>query len=117
MANDGNGRWQGEWFAVPCNVGDTTLYYSIVVSSYYWFSMVVSNTRHAAQLHACSTIASLQCNFACLACPCYVPDSAQQIVDDVTSYKLSLFIEQTPLLHHLGTHAQRAHTVYVSISH
>lgn len=45
LANDGNGRWKGEWFAVPCNVGDTRLTYSIVVSSYYWFSMVVSNTR------------------------------------------------------------------------
>ena len=45
MANDGNGRWQGEWFAVPCNVGNTKFNYKIVVSSYYWFSMVISNTR------------------------------------------------------------------------
>lgn len=45
MANDGNGRWQGDWFAVPCHTGDTPMHYSIVVSSYYWFSMVVSNTR------------------------------------------------------------------------
>ena len=45
MANNGNGRWQGDWFAVPCNVGDSKLIYSVVVSSYYWFSMVVSNSR------------------------------------------------------------------------
>ena len=55
MANDGNGRWQGEWFAVPCHTGDTPMHYSIVVSSYYWFSMVISNTRYAARQHgACS---------------------------------------------------------------
>ena len=50
MANDGNGRWQGEWFAVPCHTGDTPMHYSIVVSSYYWFSMVISNSRYAAAI-------------------------------------------------------------------
>ena len=32
---------------MPCNVGSSSLVYSIVVSSYYWFSLVVSNTRCA----------------------------------------------------------------------
>ncbi|CAL8470266.1 g9808 [Coccomyxa elongata] len=41
----GDGRWKVEWYAVPCNVGDSNLRYDIVVSSYYWFSLVVSNTR------------------------------------------------------------------------
>ncbi len=43
----GDGRWKVEWYAVPCNVGDSNLRYDIVVSSYYWFSLVVSNTRCA----------------------------------------------------------------------
>ena len=30
---------------MPCNVGSSALVYSVVVSSYYWFSLVVSNTR------------------------------------------------------------------------
>ena len=42
---NGDGRWKVEWHAVPCNVGDSKLVYSIVVSTYYWFSLVVSNTR------------------------------------------------------------------------
>ena len=42
---NGDGRWKIEWHAVPCNVGDSKLKYSIVVSTYYWFSLVVSNTR------------------------------------------------------------------------
>ena len=44
---NGDGRWGVEWYAVPCPVGDSTMRYDIVVSSYYWFSMIVSNTRHA----------------------------------------------------------------------
>ena len=48
QATSGDGRWNIEWYAVPCNVGSSTLVYSIVVSSYYWFSLVVSNTRQAA---------------------------------------------------------------------
>ena len=39
----GDGRWKAEWYAVPCNVGDSKLNYKIVKSSPYWFSMVVSN--------------------------------------------------------------------------
>ena len=45
---NGDGRWGLEWYATPCPVGDSTMRYDIVVSSYYWFSMVVSNTRSAA---------------------------------------------------------------------
>lgn len=40
-----NGRWKIEWYAVPCPVGNSTFRYDIVVSSQYWFSMVISNTR------------------------------------------------------------------------
>lgn len=50
QATSGDGRWKVEWYAVPCNVGSTPLVYSIVVSSYYWFSMVVSNTRYTPLL-------------------------------------------------------------------
>ena len=42
---NGDGRWKVEWHAVPCEVGDSKMHYSIVVSTYYWFSLVVSNTR------------------------------------------------------------------------
>nr|QOL01074.1 putative extracellular protein CSOL_007b [Pseudococcomyxa simplex] len=45
MNAKGDGRWKVEWYAVPCNVADSSLRYDIVVSSYYWFSLVVSNTR------------------------------------------------------------------------
>ncbi|CAL5218467.1 g150 [Coccomyxa viridis] len=41
----GDGRWKIEWYAVPCPVGDTNIRYDIVVSSQYWFSLVISNTR------------------------------------------------------------------------
>ncbi len=47
MNSRGDGRWKVEWYAVPCNVADSPLRYDIVVSSYYWFSLVVSNTRCA----------------------------------------------------------------------
>lgn len=40
----GDGRWKARWYAVPCNVGNTKLNYKVVVSSPYWFSLVVSNT-------------------------------------------------------------------------
>lgn len=40
----GDGRWKARWYAVPCAVGDSKLNYKIVVSSPYWFSLVVSNT-------------------------------------------------------------------------
>ena len=43
----GDGRWKIEWYAVPCPVGDTKIRYDIVVSSQYWFSLVISNTRSA----------------------------------------------------------------------
>ena len=45
LNKNGNGRWKIEWYAVDCPVGDSTLRYDIVVSSQYWFSLVVSNTR------------------------------------------------------------------------
>ena len=44
QAIDGNGRWQVQWFATPCPVGDSKLMYSITVIDQYWFSLVVSNT-------------------------------------------------------------------------
>ncbi|KAK9902216.1 hypothetical protein WJX75_007899 [Coccomyxa subellipsoidea] len=42
---DGDGRWKIEWYAVPCNVGDTKMRYDLVVKTYYWIAIVVSNTR------------------------------------------------------------------------
>lgn len=44
QAIDGNGRWQVQWYATPCPVGNSNLMYSITVIDYYWFSLVVSNT-------------------------------------------------------------------------
>ena len=35
---------------MPCNVGSSALVYSVVVSSYYWFSLVVSNTRYGTDV-------------------------------------------------------------------
>lgn len=32
---------------MPCPVGDSNIRYDIVVSSQYWFSLVISNTRSA----------------------------------------------------------------------
>ena len=32
-------------YAVPCNVGNTKMRYDLVERHYYWFSLVVSNTR------------------------------------------------------------------------
>ena len=61
-----NGRWKIEWYAVPCPVGNSTFRYDIVVSSQYWFSMVISNTRSAPVLllsplmHACLCFAMLK---------------------------------------------------------
>ncbi len=48
LNHNGDGRWKIEWYAVPCPVGDTNLRYDIVVSSQYWFSLVISNTRSAS---------------------------------------------------------------------
>ena len=42
---DGDGRWRIEWYGVPCNVGNTKLEYTFVVKQYYWFELVISNTR------------------------------------------------------------------------
>ena len=43
---NGDGRWRVEWFAVPCNVGDSTLRYSRIsnLGPEYW-ALVVSNSR------------------------------------------------------------------------
>ncbi|BDA51120.1 hypothetical protein COCOBI_17-3400 [Coccomyxa sp. Obi] len=42
---DGDGRWRIEWYAVPCNVGDTKMRYELVVKTYWWIAIVISNTR------------------------------------------------------------------------
>ncbi len=34
-------------YGVSCNVGDTNMRYDLVVKTYYWISIVVSNTRCA----------------------------------------------------------------------
>lgn len=44
QAMNGNGRWDVQWYATPCPVGDSTLMYSITVIDQYWFTLVVSNT-------------------------------------------------------------------------
>jgi hypothetical protein len=43
---NGDGRWRVEWFAVPCNVGDSKIRYSRIstLGPEYW-ALVVSNTR------------------------------------------------------------------------
>lgn len=43
---NGDGRWNVEWFAVPCNVGDGKIKYSRIdnLGAEYW-ALVVSNTR------------------------------------------------------------------------
>ena len=43
---NGDGRWNVEWFAVPCNVGDGKIKYSRIsnLGPEYW-ALVVSNTR------------------------------------------------------------------------
>ena len=43
---NGDGRWNVEWFAVPCNVGDGKIKYSKITNlgPEYW-ALVVSNTR------------------------------------------------------------------------
>jgi hypothetical protein len=40
----GDGRWRVEWFATPCDVGDSKLHFKVVVSNPYWASFVISNT-------------------------------------------------------------------------
>ena len=41
----GNGRWAEQWYAVDCDVGSSSLTYSVVQGSQYFFEMVVSNAR------------------------------------------------------------------------
>lgn len=43
---NGDGRYGVEWYAVPCNVGDSSIHYSMIVrdGGLYW-GLVVSNTR------------------------------------------------------------------------
>lgn len=41
---NGDGRWRTEWFAVPCNVGDSKITYKIVYMTEYW-GLVIGNTR------------------------------------------------------------------------
>ncbi len=36
-------------YAVPCNVGDTKMRYDLVVKTYYWIAIVISNTRCACR--------------------------------------------------------------------
>lgn len=50
QAINGNGRWQVQWFATPCPVGNSKLMYSITIIDQYWFSLVVSNTFVPLQL-------------------------------------------------------------------
>lgn len=45
----GDGIWTVEWHAVPCQVGDSTLYYSFPINNPYFFNMVVSNGRVPVQ--------------------------------------------------------------------
>ena len=62
----GDGRWKIEWYAVPCPVGDTNIRYDIVVSSQYWFSLVISNTRSVCWLSSFSAV--LLTVHVCLTC-------------------------------------------------
>lgn len=74
MNAKGDGRWKVEWYAVPCDVADSSLRYDIVVSSYYWFSLVVSNTRcsQPCLLLCCLSSHIVQSRPAPWKCPCSV---------------------------------------------
>jgi hypothetical protein len=43
---NGNGRYDVEWYGVPCNVGDSKLSYVTVSKSQWIFAFVVANHRH-----------------------------------------------------------------------
>ncbi|KAK9854210.1 hypothetical protein WJX84_008056 [Apatococcus fuscideae] len=42
----GDGIWAEQWYAVDCNVGSSSMTYSVVQGSQYYFEMVVSNARN-----------------------------------------------------------------------
>ena len=42
---NGNGRYDVEWYAVPCNVGDSKLSYKTVSKSHWIWAFVVANHR------------------------------------------------------------------------
>ncbi len=44
----GDGIWAEQWYAVDCDVGTSSLTYSVVQGSQYYFEMVVSNARSAS---------------------------------------------------------------------
>ena len=41
----GDGIWAEQWYAVDCNVGSSSMTYSVTQGSQYYFEMVVSNAR------------------------------------------------------------------------
>lgn len=47
MAQNGDGRWQINWYPVQCNVTNTPFYYSFQGSNTWYLKMQVSNTRCA----------------------------------------------------------------------
>lgn len=50
---NGNGRYQVEWYAVPCNVGNSKLTYVTVSKSHWIFAFVIGNHRCPATPPAC----------------------------------------------------------------
>ena len=42
---NGNGRYNVQWYAVPCNVGNSTLRYNVVLHTHWILAIVVSNHR------------------------------------------------------------------------
>lgn len=53
MAQNGDGRWQINWYPVQCNVTNTPFYYSFQGSNTWYLKMQVSNTRCVPK--ACSS--------------------------------------------------------------
>ena len=42
---NGDGRWNFQWYAVPCNVRNSTIHYGVVSYNENHWAIVVSNTR------------------------------------------------------------------------
>lgn len=60
MAQNGDGRWQINWYPVQCNVTNTPFYYSFQGSNTWYLKMQVANTRCASQAALSKLMAQLR---------------------------------------------------------
>ncbi len=77
---NGNGRYDVEWYGVPCNVGDSKLSYVTVSKSQWIFAFVVANHRRGrrrAPAPRCGPAGSRACGPACV-CPQRAPTSPER---------------------------------------